>query len=74
MFANDEMDIDSTSPGESSGGPFVGQTDQARVPIVVFTMRGDAVRTVTAYEASVRMRTGYFATKGRQRCRAKQIE
>src|ERR1022692_4810333 len=47
MFANDEMGID---------------YDQARVLSVVFTMRDDAVRPVTAYEASGRIRTEYFAT------------
>jgi uncharacterized DUF497 family protein len=42
----------------------IGQTDEARVLVVVFTMRDDLVRTVTAYEASGRMRMEYFATKG----------
>jgi len=31
--------------------------------IVVFTMRDDAVRVVTAYQASSRLRTEYFAMK-----------
>ena len=33
--------------------------------IVVFTMRDESVRTVTAYEASTRMRSEYLAAKGR---------
>jgi uncharacterized DUF497 family protein len=65
VFANDEMDIDYDVIGGEERWTVIGQTDQARVLIVVFTMRGDLVRTVTAYEASGRMRTEYFAMKGR---------
>jgi uncharacterized DUF497 family protein len=35
------------------------------VLIVVFTIRDELVRTVTAYEASARMRREYLAAKGR---------
>ncbi len=73
VFANDEMDIDYDVIGGQERWTVIGQTDQARVLIVVFTMRGDAVRTMTAYEASGRVRMEYFATKERQRCRPKQI-
>lgn len=65
VFANDEMDIDYDVIGGEERWTVIGRTDQRRVLIVVFTMRGDLVRTVTAYEASGRMRTEYFATKGR---------
>jgi uncharacterized DUF497 family protein len=35
------------------------------VLIVVFTIRGDSIRVVTAFEASRRMNIEYFAMKGR---------
>ena len=43
----------------------VSETDQMRLLIVVFTMRDELVRAVTAYEASARMRTEYLTEKGR---------
>ena len=73
MFANDEMDIDYDVIGGEERWTVIGQTDRARVLDVVFTMRGDAVCTMTAYEASERIQAQYFAAKGRQRCRPKQI-
>jgi uncharacterized DUF497 family protein len=64
VFVDDEMDIDYAVVGEEERWTVIGQTHLARVLIVVFTMRGDLVRTVTAYEASSRMHAEYFANKG----------
>jgi uncharacterized DUF497 family protein len=64
VFANDEVGIDYDAIGGEERWTIIGQTDEARVLVVVFTMRDDLVRTVTAYEASGRMRMEYFATKG----------
>jgi uncharacterized DUF497 family protein len=41
----------------------VGETDSARVLVVVFTMRGDLIRLVTAFEGSRRTRTLYRIRK-----------
>jgi uncharacterized DUF497 family protein len=65
VFANDELDIEYDVVGGEERWTVLGETDQMRVLIVVFTMRGELIRTVTAYEASVRMRTEYFTAKGR---------
>jgi uncharacterized DUF497 family protein len=65
VFANDEMDIDYDVVGGEERWTVVGETDKMRVLIVVFTMRDELVRTVTAYEASARVRTEYFTAKGR---------
>jgi len=64
VFANDEMDIGYDVIGGEERWTVIGQTDQVRVLIVVFTMRGHLVRTVTAYEASGRMKMEYFAMTG----------
>jgi len=65
VFVNDEMDIDYDVVGGEERWTVIGETDKARVLIVVFTMRDDLIRTVTAYETSGRMGAEYFAMKGR---------
>ena len=65
VFANDEFGIDYDVVGGEERWTVIGNTDQRRVLIVVFTMRDDLVRPVTAYEASVRIRAEYFAARGR---------
>ena len=65
VFANDEMDIDYDVVGGEECWTVVGETDQMRVLVVVFTMREELVRTVTAFEASAGVRTEYFTAKGR---------
>ena len=65
VFANDELDIDYDVTGGEERWAVLGETNQMRVLIVVFTMRDELVRTVTAYEASARVRTEYFTAKGR---------
>ena len=58
------MDIDYDVIGGEERWTVLGATDQMRVLIIVFTMRDDSVRTVTAYEASARVRTEYLGAKG----------
>jgi uncharacterized DUF497 family protein len=65
VFAKDEMAIDYDVIGGEQRWTAIGETDRMRVLIVVFTMRDESVRTVTAYEASTRMRSEYLAAKGR---------
>jgi hypothetical protein len=65
VFANDEMAIDYDVIGGEERWTVLGETSQMRVLVVVFTMRGEWVRTVTAYEASPRARSAYCAVKGR---------
>ena len=65
VFANDEMDIEYDVIGGEELWTVLGETDQVRVLIVVFTMRDELVRTVTAYEAGARVRTEYVTAKGR---------
>ena len=65
VFDNEEIDIDYDVIGGEERWTVVGETDRSRVLVVVFAMKGDLVRVVTAYEASARMRGEYLAAKGR---------
>ena len=65
VFANDEIGIDYDVTGGEERWTVLGETDQMRVLIVVFTMRDEFVRTVTAYEASARVQAEYLTAKGR---------
>jgi len=42
----------------------VGPTDDGRLLVVVWTVRGDRVRVVTAYPATKRVRAAYASAKG----------
>jgi uncharacterized DUF497 family protein len=64
VFDNDETAIEYDVVGGEERWTVIGETDQKRVLIVVFTMRDDLVRTVTAYDASARMRREYLAIGG----------
>jgi hypothetical protein len=65
VFANDEMDIDYDVIGGEERWTVLGETDLKRVLIVIFTLRNESIRTVTAYEAGARARTEYLSAKGR---------
>ena len=65
VFANEEVDIDYDVVGGEERWVVAGETDLARVLIVVYTMREDHLRVVTAFEASSQMRARYFLMKGR---------
>lgn len=64
MFGNDDMTIDYDVIAGEDRWTVIGETDQLRILIVVFTMRGTLLRTVTAFEAGVRLRKEYFKAKG----------
>jgi uncharacterized DUF497 family protein len=42
----------------------VGHTNRLRVLVLVWTMRGDAVRPITAFDASGRLAKRYLAERG----------
>jgi uncharacterized DUF497 family protein len=42
----------------------VGHTNRLRVLVLVWTMRGDATRPVTAFDASERLAQRYVAERG----------
>jgi uncharacterized DUF497 family protein len=65
VFEHDERDLEYDVVNGEERWTVIGETDAARVLLVVFTMRDDLVRVVTAFEASGRMREAYLSTKGR---------
>ena len=65
VFGHDEVDIDYDVIGGEERWTVAGETDQARLLIVVYTLREHLVRPVTAYEASNRMRGYYLKMRGR---------
>ena len=42
----------------------VGHTNRLRVLVLVWTLRGDATRPITAFDASERLATRYLAERG----------
>jgi uncharacterized DUF497 family protein len=65
VFTHDERGIDYDVIHGEERWTVVGETDKGRVLIVVFTMRRDLVRVVTAFEASSRVRAYYFSMRER---------
>ena len=60
VFANDPLDVDYDVIDDEERWTVVGHTDRVRVLIVVFTMRHEAIRQITAYEATKGMRQEYL--------------
>ena len=63
-FANETIDLNyEVSEGEERWTS-VGHTDGLRIIVIVWTMRGDAIRTVTAFDAGARLAEQYLVQKG----------
>lgn len=64
MFANDALDIGFEVASGEERWTSIGHTAVMRVLVVVWTMRGERVRTVTAFEAGKRAKTEYIRQQG----------
>jgi uncharacterized protein len=64
VFANDPMDLDFEVVDGEERYQSLGHTNGLRILFVAWTMRGDAVRPITAFEASRSMAQEYRAYKG----------
>jgi uncharacterized DUF497 family protein len=64
VFANVAEDVDHDNSEGEERWASIGHTDTLRVLVVVWTMRGEAIRTVTAWETNRRMRQQYFSKRG----------
>ena len=64
VFANDPLDLAAEAVGEEDRFTSIGHTDGFRVLVFVWTMRGDATRPITAFEASERLTQRYLREKG----------
>jgi uncharacterized DUF497 family protein len=64
VFANDPLDVGADFVHGEERYTGVGHTSLLRVLVVVWAMRGDATRPITAFDASERLVTRYLAEKG----------
>jgi uncharacterized DUF497 family protein len=64
VFANDPMDLGAEAVDGEERYTGVGHTNRLRVLVLVWTMRGDATRPITAFDASERLAKRYLAEKG----------
>jgi uncharacterized protein len=64
VFANDPMDLGAEVVDGEQRYTGVGHTNRLRVLVLVWTMRGDATRAITAFDASERLTKRYLAERG----------
>jgi uncharacterized DUF497 family protein len=64
VFANDPADIGFEAVEGEARWTAVGHTGVLRVLVVVWTMRGQDVRPITAFEAGKQLRDAYVAARG----------
>jgi uncharacterized DUF497 family protein len=63
-FANDPMDVGADVVDAEERYTGVGHTNGIRVLVLVWTMRGDALRPITAFDASEGLAKRYLAERG----------
>ncbi len=64
VFANDPIDLAAEVVDGEERHSSVGHTNRLRVLVVAWTMRGDAIRAITAFDASQRLAKRYLAERG----------
>ena len=64
VFANDPMDLGADVLDGEERYTGVGHTNRLRVLVLVWTMRGEAIRPITAFDASERLAKRYLAERG----------
>jgi uncharacterized DUF497 family protein len=64
VFANDPADIGFETVEGEGRWTVIGHTDSLRFLVVVWTMRGEGVRPITAFEAGKRLRDAYITARG----------
>ena len=64
VFAHDLMDLCADMVDGEERYTGVGHTDRFRVLVLAWTMRGDAIRPITAFDASARLAKRYLAERG----------
>jgi uncharacterized DUF497 family protein len=63
-FSNDPMDVGGDVVEGEERYTGVGHTNVLRVLVLVWAMRGDALRPITAFDASERLAKRYLAERG----------
>jgi uncharacterized protein len=63
-FRNDPVDIDFEVVDGEDRWTLIGHSDELRILLVAWTMRGDSIRVVTARTATKKYREAYLIAKG----------
>ena len=64
VFANEASDLRYEVLNNEERWTSIGHTHTLRILVVVWTMREESVRTVTAFDAGKRLATDYVTQKG----------
>ena len=64
VFGNDPLDLAAEVADGEERYTGVGHTHRLRVLVVVWTMRGEAIRPITAFDASERLAKRYSTERG----------
>ena len=64
VFANNPADIGFETVEGEGRWTAIGHSNSLRILVVIWTMRGGAVRPITAFEAGKRLREVYLAARG----------
>jgi uncharacterized DUF497 family protein len=64
VFANDPADIGYETVEGEGRWTTVGRTNALRILVIVWTMRDEVIRPVTAFEARKPLRDAYLAARG----------
>jgi uncharacterized DUF497 family protein len=64
VFANEASDLRYEVVNGEERWTSIGHTDALRILVVVWTMRGESVRTVTAFDAGKRLTAEYVLKRG----------
>jgi len=64
VFLNEAMDLDYETVNGEERWTSLGHSNRLRVLVVVWTMRGELIRPVTAFEAGKRLAEDYVNEKG----------
>jgi uncharacterized protein len=64
LFENDPMDLDFEIVDGEERFVVLGHTDRMRILVVAWTMRSDAIRPITAFDASRSLAKDYSVYRG----------
>jgi uncharacterized DUF497 family protein len=64
VFRNEAMDLNYETVNGEERWTSVGHSNAVRILVVVWTMRGESIRPVTAFEAGKRLAEVCFKEKG----------
>jgi uncharacterized DUF497 family protein len=65
LFTNEAIDLRYEVVDGEERWTSIGHTNRLRILVMVWTMRGELVRPVTAFEAGRQLAADYLAEKGR---------